>query len=49
MPLTLSDLGIDSKEENLEALERYIAGSRHFNDKDPDARKRLHRAMLEMI
>lgn len=49
MPLTLPDLGIDAKEENLEALERYIAGSRHFNDKDPDARKRLHRAMLEMI
>lgn len=48
MPLTLSDLGIEPTEENMDKIEEYIANSRHFNSTDPADRKRLHDAVREM-
>ena len=49
MPRSLSDLGIEATEENLDAIEEYIVSSRHYNSDDPADRRRLHEAIGEMI
>lgn len=48
MPLTLGELGIEPTEGNLNTIEEYIVGSRHYNSDDPADRQRLHEAVREM-
>jgi glycerol dehydrogenase-like iron-containing ADH family enzyme len=48
MPLTFEELGIQSTDKNLDAIEEYIVNSRHYNSTDPEDRKRLHAAVHEM-
>ena len=49
MPLTLAELGIDASPQNIDALEQYIANSRHFKGDDPASRDKLRKAMHEMV
>ena len=49
MPMTLSELGVEPSEENLDRIEEYIVGSRHYNSDDPSNRQRLHEAIREMV
>ena len=48
MPLSFDDLGIESSDKNLDAIEEYIVNSRHYNSDDPDDRRRLHEAVHQM-
>lgn len=48
LPLTLGEIGIEPTEENLNTIEEYIVNSRHYNSDDPEDRRRLHEAVLEM-
>ena len=48
MPLSFADLGIESSDKNLDAIEEYIVNSRHYNSDDPDDRRRLHEAVHQM-